>query len=154
MTVVVAALIGLIGVVVGAVAAGTISELREARREQALVRGVMRVLELDLLELRSQIRWSLDDGRARFSDADARRITRTWFDSRDLLARHLRTEDEWVLIAKTFQMMPVWGERSGDRLAECDRAILDSWLASAEAAEGVLRAWQQRTGADARPSGA
>ena len=122
------ALIGVGGVVVGALLAGIVAEAREARREGQLTRAVMKVLLVDLLELRSNLNWSLEDGIAHFSCADVERITATWLEYRRLLAGQIDSEDDWATLARVFQTALVWQSRDGARLSSDDREAIERWL--------------------------
>lgn len=114
--------------VVGALLAGIVSEAREARREGKVTRAVMKVLIVDLIELRSNLNWSLEDGIARFSGADVERITATWLEYRRLLAGQIDSEDDWATLARVFQTALVWQSRDGDRLSLDDREAIERWL--------------------------
>ncbi len=134
------ALIGLAGIIVGAALTGFLDVLRDWRQERAVARGAVRVLALDLIELDSQIRWTLDDGVVRLSAAEGGRITETWLKQRDLLARKF-TPDEWAPIARVFQTTLVWAERNGETIDDADRRHLEAWLARVATAQPLLDRW-------------
>jgi hypothetical protein len=134
------ALIGLAGIIVGAALTGFVELLRDWRQERALAEGTVRVLALDLIELESQVQWTLGEGAVRFSKAEVARITDTWLQHRNLLARKF-TPDEWATVARVFQTTLVWGDRDGDPIASADRQHLEGWLIRIDRAQAVLDRW-------------
>jgi hypothetical protein len=109
-----------------------------------LAQGVVKVLLLDLLELRSNLNWSLGEGIAHFADADVSRITATWLENRRLLARQIRREDDWAAVARVFQTALVWESREGDRLDQADTEALKRWLERLDHVRDMLEAWPRR----------
>lgn len=133
------ALIGLAGIIVGAALTGLIDLLKRAREESALLAGVVRILELDLIELVAQLQWSLNDGRVQMSATNVERITHGWLEYRELLARRL-APDVWSQVARVFQTALVWVSRDGDLLQPLDREHLALWLSRVESAQDLLAA--------------
>jgi hypothetical protein len=136
-----AALIGLAGIIVGALLAGVVDLLKTLRRERKLATGVARVLELELIELDSLIRWSLEDQVVRLSPSDVERLTDVWLEHRMLLATKLVVPGAWMNLARTFQAAKVWADRNGDRLDDEDRQYLGRWLERIKRAQAVLSTW-------------
>lgn len=134
------ALIGVVGVVVGAVLTGTIGLYKDRIEERASLEGSIRLLAIDLVQLDSLIRWSLDDGVARFSNTDVARATDSWLAARALLARKL-DERHWAIIARVFQTALVWEEEDGQKLDVDDENLLRAWLARLEHAQNILERW-------------
>ena len=99
----------------------------------------MRILEIDLIELHSQLQWSLSDGTVRLMASDVARITESWLTYRQLLARRL-SSDQWSQVARVFQTTLVWGAREGDRLGDLDREHIAGWLSRIEETQDILGA--------------
>jgi hypothetical protein len=134
------AAIGVIGVVAGAVLTGVIALYRERVQEKANLEGNIRVLALDLIRLDSLVRWSLEDGVARFSKADVGETTDTWLQARALIARKLGAE-QWAIVARVFQTALVWTQEDGRALNNHDQEILGEWLARLGRAQTILEHW-------------
>lgn len=135
------ALIGVVGVVVGAVLTGMIGLYRDRAQEGASLEGSIRLLAIDLVQLDSLIQRSLDDGVARFSKTDVARTTDSWLAGRALLARKL-DKHQWAIIARVFQTALVWEEEDGRKLDDHDEKVLREWLARLEHAQNIFERWR------------
>lgn len=145
-----AALIGLVGIVVGAGLTGFVDIVKDWKREKALAQGVVKVLALDLIELDSQLRWSLEDRLFHLSASEAARITETWLANRDLLARKL-SPDAWATIARVFQSVLIWTDRDDDRLDERDQRQITAWVGRVQDARQILEHWPRAASRDVSP---
>lgn len=94
------AIFGLVGVVIGAFAAGLGDYLLETRRESRIVRRAARLLQLELEEARDFIRDSLD--RTRWTAEPERVLSNeVWFQHRDAFAS-VEDADLWRAVSDGF----------------------------------------------------